>query len=153
MFAVLIGYQYRSAAVVFENSAPASPDGLVDELRAQPGTRVPHVWVQRAGCPVSTLDLLGPGFTLFIGSSGADWAASAEAVSAKLSVPISVCSIGTESETRDSDGQWAQLTGVRPDDALLVRPDGFVAWRSDSLPRSPEDRLAEVLCQVLGRRQ
>ena len=153
MFNVLIGYQYRSAAVVFENSAEASPDGLVDELRAQPGTRVPHVWVLRAGCRVSTLDLVGPGFTLFTGSSGADWATSAEAVSAKLSVPITVRSIGADGEIRDSDGQWTQLTGLSVDDALLVRPDGFVAWRSGALAPSAENRLSEVLCQILGRAQ
>ena len=51
MFAVLIGYQYRSAAVIFDDPAPADPDAvsLVDELRAQPGTRVPHAWVQLRG--------------------------------------------------------------------------------------------------------
>jgi putative polyketide hydroxylase len=155
MFNVLIGYQYRSPAVVFGQPAPGSPDvvSLVDELRAQPGTRVPHVWVQDGGRRVSTLDLVGPGFTLFTGSSGADWATSAEAVSAKLSVPISVHSIGAAGDIRDSDGQWAQLTGLGPDDALLVRPDGFVAWRSGALARSAENRLGEVLCQILGRAQ
>jgi hypothetical protein len=35
----------------------------------------------------------------------------------------------------------------------LVRPDGFVAWRTGALPPSPEDRLSQVLCQILGRGQ
>ena len=75
MFSLLVGYQYRSAAVVSGEPAPADPDAvsLVDELRAQPGTRLPHVWVYRAGARISTLDLVGPGFTLLIGSSGAPW--------------------------------------------------------------------------------
>jgi putative polyketide hydroxylase len=152
MFNVLIGYQYRSTAVVFDDPAPADPDAvsLVDELHAQPGTRVPHAWVDRAGRRVSTLDLLGPAFTLFTGPSGAPWVTAADAVSASLNVPIRVCCIGPESDIRDSDGQWAQLTGLSADDALLVRPDGFVAWRSDA---STENRLSEVLCQILGRTQ
>ena len=92
MFAVLIGYQYRSAAVIFDDVGPTNPDAisLVQELRAQPGTRVPHAWVHRAGRRISTLDLVGPGFTLFTGSSGASWASAADALSTRLNVPISV---------------------------------------------------------------
>src|SRR6202012_1482318 len=59
MFSLLIGYRYRSAAVV-SGELPADSDGVqvVEELRGQPGTRVPHMWVRDGG---STLDLLGPG--------------------------------------------------------------------------------------------
>jgi 2-polyprenyl-6-methoxyphenol hydroxylase-like FAD-dependent oxidoreductase len=155
MFSLLVGYQYRSAAVVFDQQAPDDCDAvsLVEELRAQPGTRVPHAWVQRPGRRISTLDLVGPGFTLFTGSAGAAWATAAEAVSATLHVPVSVHSIGADSEIRDIDGRWAELTGLLPDEALLVRPDGFVAWRTGGLPGSPEDRLGQVLCQILGREQ
>jgi putative polyketide hydroxylase len=155
MFDLLIGYQYRSAAVIVDPSAPANSDAvsLVDELRAQPGTRVPHAWLQRAGRRVSTLDLIGPGFTLFAGSSAAAWATAADAVSATLHVPISVYRIGADGEIRDIEGRWAQLTGLSPDEALLVRPDGFVAWRTGAFPPSPESRLSEVLSQILGRGQ
>jgi putative polyketide hydroxylase len=155
MFAVLIGYQYVSAAVVFDDSAPADPDAvsLVEELRGQPGTRVPHAWVHHAGRRISTLDLVGPGFTLFTGSSGAPWASAADAVSTMLNVPVSVHSIGADGEIGDIDGRWAELTGLLSDEALLVRPDGFVAWRTGALPTSPENRLGQVLCQILGRGQ
>jgi putative polyketide hydroxylase len=151
MFALLIGYQYRSAAVVFDDPAPADPRGvaLVEELRAQPGTRVPHAWVHRAGQRISTLDLVGPGFTLFTGSSGAPWAAAAKTISATLKVPIGVHSIGADGDIHDIEGRWSEVTGLSPDEALLVRPDGFVAWRTS--PESPEERLGQVLCQVLGR--
>ena len=63
-------------------------------------------------------------------------------------MPISVQRIGTAA---DVDGTWAAVTGLGSDAALLVRPDGFVAWRAGAPPPSAEDRLGEVLRQILGR--
>jgi putative polyketide hydroxylase len=154
MFALLIGYRYHSAAVVTDQPAPANPDEvhLVDELRAQPGTRVPHAWVCRDGKRISTLDLLGTGFTVLTGPDGAGWADAAAAVSAGLGVPISVSRIGTEGSVVDPDGTWAATTGLAPDGALLVRPDDFVGWRTDKLPADPESELRQALSTILGRR-
>lgn len=147
MLALLIGYQYRSAAVVSDEPAD-SGIALVDELRGQPGTRVPHAWVVDDGKRVSTLDLLGPGFTLLTGDDGGPWSDAATSVSKALGVPISVRCIGTGV---DVDGAWAAVTGLASDGALLVRPDDFVAWRAEGMPPSPENSLREVMCQVLGR--
>jgi len=145
MFSLLVGYQYRSAAVVSDQSAPADPDAvsLVDELRGQPGTRVPHVWVQDGDRRVSTLDLLGRGFALLTGDDGAPWADAAEAVSDALDVPIAVHRVGSEA--------WGHDTGLAPDGALLVRPDEFVGWRADGLPADPEHELRQALSSILGR--
>jgi hypothetical protein len=149
MFSLLIGYQYRSAAVVSDDPAPADPDAvsLVEELRGQPGTRVPHAWVFDGGKRTSTLDLLGDGFTLISGDDDTAWSAAAAAASMTLGIPISVQRIGTEI---DVDGSWAAATGLAPDGVLLVRPDDFVGWRADRLPHSPEADLAQALRQILG---
>jgi putative polyketide hydroxylase len=153
MFSLMLGYQYRSAAVVTDEPAPADSDAvsLVDELRAQPGTRVPHVWVQQGGKRVSTLDLLGAGFTLLIGDSGARWSDAAAATSAALGVPISIHRIGRNGDVVDVDGSWAQLTGLAPDGAVLVRPDDFVGWRADQLPADSEQQLHQALSAILAR--
>ncbi|WP_375487545.1 FAD-dependent monooxygenase [uncultured Mycobacterium sp.] len=155
MFALLIGYQYRSTAVVCDESASADPDAvsLVEELRGQPGTRVPHAWVRRDGKQVSTLDLLGPGFTLLTGADGAPWVDAAAAASAALGVPIAVHRMGSHGDPVEVDGAWSASTGLAPDAALLVRPDDFVGWRADGLPADPENELRKVLCQILGRMQ
>ncbi len=129
MFALLIGYRYRSAAVV---TSDADGGGLVDELRAQPGTRVPHVWV-RAG--VSTLDLLGPRFTVLSGDER--WCAAA--ASASLAAH------------RFYSDEWAAVTGLAPDGALLVRPDDFVGWRAEELAADPERELRQALSTILRR--
>lgn len=151
-FAVAIGYQYRSAAIV-NGDAGADPDAvlLVECLRAQPGTRVPHVWVQRAGQRFSTLDLLGSGFILLTGDGGAPWREAAAATSAALGVPIGIHRIGPEGDVVDADGKWAQATGLAADGAVLVRPDDFVGWRADNLPADPEAELRRGLSAILAR--
>jgi putative polyketide hydroxylase len=153
MFSLLVGYQYRSAAVVSDESVPADPDAvsLVEELRGQPGTRVPHAWVQHGGRRVSTLDLVGRDFTLLTGDDGAPWIQAAEAISADLGVPISVHRIGPAGDAIDPDGAWAQATGLVPGGALLVRPDDFVGWRADELPADPEKQLHQALSAILAR--
>ena len=140
MFNLFVGYQYRSAAVVTGDPVSTDSDAvlLVDELRGQPGTRVPHVWVQRNGHRVSTLDLLGPGFTVLTGNRGQAWDASAAYASDKLGVPLPVHHV---------DG----LPGLAPDAALLVRPDDFVGWRADRMPADPENELCQAVTAILGR--
>ena len=153
MFAMLAGYQYRSTAVVTSESAPADPDAvlLVDELRGQPGTRVPHAWVHRAGQRVSTLDLLGRGFTLFTSAAGAQWSAGAATAAAALGIPIDVYRIGQGGDATDIDGRWAAITEITLEGALLVRPDAFVGWRTDKLPTDPGDELHHVVSSILSQ--
>jgi putative polyketide hydroxylase len=153
IFALLAGYQYRSTAVVTDDPRPADPDAVlfVDELRGQPGTRVPHVWVHRGGQRVSTLDLLGSGFSLLTRDAGIPWAAAAASVSGQLGVPISVHCIGPRADVIDPEDRWASLTGLAPDGALLVRPDDFVGWRAAKLPAHPVDGLRQALSSILSR--
>ncbi|OBA78155.1 FAD-binding protein [Mycobacterium sp. 1164966.3] len=138
MFALLIGYRYRSAAIV---DGEADAGALVDKLRGQPGTRVPHVWVQHRGERVSTIDLLGTGFTVFTGDDR--WRAAASSVSSALGVPITTHCIQSD--------EWAHVTGLAPEGALLVRPDNFVGWRAELLPSDPESQLRQALSTILCR--
>jgi putative polyketide hydroxylase len=133
MFSLLIGYRYRSAAVV-TGEPLADPDAvqLVDELRGQPGTRVPHVWVRDG---VSTLDLLGPGFTVLTGDER--WCAATASASVAAH--------------RICNDEWAAVTGLGPEGALLVRPDDFVGWRAEELPANPERDLQQALSAILSR--
>jgi len=144
MFALLTGYQYVSSAVVADGSAPvAGGVNLVTELRGQPGTRIPHTWVIHRGRRVSTLDLVEPGFALLARDGGVRWAEAA----AEAGLPITVHTITADA---DLDGRWAERTALGPDGAVLVRPDRFVAWRSEALPADPTRSLRDVLAAVLG---
>jgi 2-polyprenyl-6-methoxyphenol hydroxylase-like FAD-dependent oxidoreductase len=153
MFSLLVGYQYRSAAVVSDQPAPDDADAvsLVDELDGQSGSRVPHAWVQHGGKRVSTLDLVGHDFTLLTGDGGAPWTEAAASASAVLGIPITVHLIGPAGDARDPEGAWLRAAGLESSGALLVRPDDFVGWRAATLPQSPENDLRRALCQILGR--
>ena len=152
MFHLLIGYQYRSAAVLgAPMTAGSNGLALVDGLRAQPGTRVPHVWVQRAGRLVSTLDLVGPGFALLTGDAGAPWCHAAAIAAETTGVPIAVHRIGVQDDVIDADGEWAATTGLTSDAAVLVRPDHFIGWRVDTMPADPDRQLCQALSTILGR--
>jgi putative polyketide hydroxylase len=98
----------------------ADPDGstraTTDELRVDLAGRIAHVWVQGAAGRVSTLDLLGPGLTLFTGPDHGPSTARANG-----GPPVTV---------RPLDGVEARSLGIRGRGALLVRPDGTPAVRA-----------------------
>jgi hypothetical protein len=49
----------------------------------------------------------------------------------------------------DPNTSWAARTGLEETGALLVRPDGHIAWRCEALPKNPsactEERIDEIL--------
>ncbi len=107
MFDLLIGYQYRSAAVIFDDSAPGNSDALsvVDELRGT--ARYPGAACLGAARGQARLDARPARTWLhaFHRSRGGTWRrAAADAASRPLGVPISVHSIGTTA-SRDIDGR------------------------------------------------
>ena len=83
------------------------------------GGRIAHAWLPSASGRVSTLDLLGPGWTLFTGPSRAAW----DAAGAWSRVPLTINAL---------DAVTARTIGVRGDGALLARPDGVpvAVWTS-----------------------
>ena len=104
---------------------------------------------------VSTHDLAGKGhFTILTGISGkAKWADAAARVRNELSIEIPVYSIGGV-DYRDVFYDWSKKRGVGEKGAVLVRPDRFVAWRSNGDEEDAEkraDKLVKVISRVLGR--
>jgi putative polyketide hydroxylase len=146
-----IGYRYRSSAVI----GGSAGDPLIqhpDKLKAAPGTRAPHVVLERDGASISTLDLFGEHFVLLAGPEGGAWRAAAEEAASALGVPIDVWQIGGERGLRDIKGRFLEAYALGPAGAVLVRPDSFVAWRaSDSAPAEGR-ALGRALAAILSRR-
>jgi 2-polyprenyl-6-methoxyphenol hydroxylase-like FAD-dependent oxidoreductase len=146
---VILGYRYSSAAVTGAAGTDPLPEPL--QLDGQPGTRAPHVWLDRAGERISAIDLFGDGFVLFSGAKADEWHAAALVVAAELGIPLRRHRIGPHGDVTDPEGNWHAAYGVSARGAVLVRPDGFVAWRSPDSDSDPERMLTRVVMKAVCR--
>jgi putative polyketide hydroxylase len=142
---VMFGYRYHGPAVVAEDGE--SGTDLFEDPRhptARPGSRAPHVWLSRAGDRLSTVDLFGRELVLLAGPADAAWHDAAQ------SIGLTSHQIGA-AQLSDVDGQWATAYGVKDDGAVLVRPDGYVAWRSTVSNGAASEMLRGVVAALLGK--
>ena len=145
--AVEIGYGYRSPAIT---GAVDGDEDLWEDPRepsGRPGFRAPHTAVTLDGAERSTLDLYGRGFVLLAGSEGQAWCDAARSLSTPQ-VPVDAHRLGAEVV---GDADLEGLYGTGTDGAALVRPDGFVAWRTASASDDPGGEVANALAAALGR--
>lgn len=87
-----------------------------------PGHFVPHAWVEKDGERKAVFDLVPRSKLLLIGGKKGWEGLCDERVEVEV--------IGSEG-WRDVDGTWKELKGVSETGAVLVRPDGIVAWRGE----------------------
>jgi putative polyketide hydroxylase len=138
-FQIELGYVYGDAA-----RTHADPR----EISGIPGSRAPHVWLTQSGERKSTLDLLEK-YVLFVGRDGAShWMAAGKTVVDQLGIPIDIHCVGRDLE--DADGGFGAAYGISNKGASLVRPDGFIAWRSFGEVPDPIQALREALARSLG---
>jgi hypothetical protein len=139
-------------------SGKAAEDNILFyEPSTYPGRRLPHVWLNTAipGPYKSTIDLAGHGaFTLFIrGPGGQGWKDAAAKISKQLGVPMKAHTIGYRQDWEDVYFDWDRLSGVQESGVVLVRPDRFVAWRSErgfSNANEYVEKLGVVMRSILG---
>ncbi|MCF1647910.1 FAD-dependent oxidoreductase [Streptomyces indiaensis] len=145
---VALGYRYPQGAVVgADPDVPVVPEGL--DLSGGPGSRAPHLWVRRGDERISTLDLYERSLVLLSDAAEAPaWHEAALRIADELSLPLMSYRVGAgaQADLVPEDGvDWAERHGTGPGGAVLVRPDGFVAWRSPGPEADAEAVLREVL--------
>jgi putative polyketide hydroxylase len=138
------GVTYDSAVI----SAGHNGELPFDEVGqwARPGHRAPHIWLEVQGRRLSTIDLFDGRLTLLISAPGSMWRTAADALPA--GPPLEVLAIG--SELSDPSGALAEHYGLAGDGAVLVRPDGYVAWTAEAAESDAEDTLRRAVAQTLG---
>lgn len=137
-FNIELGYLYGANAT---HADPRTTQGM-------PGSRAPHLWLTRKNARVSTHDLTG-NYVLLTGSEGAKWMSAARAAADQCNgVTLDAWSVGKD--LTDADGKFAEAFGIDNAGATLIRPDGFVAWRSVEGSRDRTAELTAALRQSLG---
>jgi len=160
--------RYRSDAVIPD--ADYIDDGEIDiDPRvsfALPGTRAPHVEILINGKLGSTIDLYGERFVLLTSHYGEKWKSIADKVATALNIELDFRLIETPGSSatyvdlpihRDKISSpftlpFSEAYGITPDGAVLVRPDGYVAWREKSCTENSENNLKEAMSRVLCRK-
>ena len=149
---LIFGASYESAAVIPDGTPRPHLDDPVTQYvpSARPGSRAPHVWLERDGARISTIDLFGPRFVLLTGKGGTAWREAARQLAVPSRPALVAYTIGG-GELTDADGAWQDAYELDDDGAVLVRPDGYVAWRSRAGADHPLRTLQMALDGVLGR--
>jgi len=164
------GYVYDSRGIIKESviregtetegddgepNAAVPPNENPRDSKGRPGTRAPHLWLQRVGRRISTLDLFDRNFTLLAGPEAEGWRHSARAAATPLGIEIDVHRVGADNLS-DPTGTFLDAYGISATGAVLVRPDGFVAWRAKTSDAASAGEistaLSSILCREVSRR-
>ncbi len=116
-----IGYRYDGSPVCVPDGTPPPPDSPDNFVAsARPGSRAPHAVLADGR---SMLDLFGQGFTLLRFGADAPDGKPLETAARARSLPLRTVTL---------DAPEAAALYERK--LVLVRPDGHVAWRSETAP-------------------
>jgi len=129
-----LGYLYNSPLGV--HADPRRTGGI-------PGSRAPHLWLERQGKRLSTIDLAGR-YVLLAGAAGSAWVDAAKRLSPGFEgLPLEAYCIGRD--LADPEQRFPAAYGISASGASLVRPDGFVAWNCPAGVAEPVAALRTAL--------
>lgn len=146
-----LGFVYRRGALVPDGDPAAGAQTCVPassatfDPRVEVGARVPLALLRRPdGTDVATTDLFERQFVLLAGGSPG-WGEACAALAAD-GVPLQCVELGRD--LHDSRHAWADVCDGST--AVLVRPDGHVAFRTDASCPDPAATLREAMRTILA---
>lgn len=149
-----LGFRYpNGGAFVPDDNHTASKEVYDDPASpsAVPGSRFPHSYIQEtvgSGKTISTIDLVKQNFLLITVDADSPWT---RAVS-QSPVTLDVYTLNAESSPyRDPVRDVEKKCRFQRGEAILVRPDGFIAWRGARAAHGHEQKLIDGLAAILGK--
>ncbi|KAK6592528.1 2,4-dichlorophenol 6-monooxygenase (FAD binding domain-containing protein) [Botrytis cinerea] len=127
------GYIYASDAICAENTSP------LGGLTWKP-------W------KLASLFFLIDGRPGMTGAKGEPWIEATNSISETLAIDILAYSTGPNGDLITETNIFETTTGISPQGAILVRPDGFIAWRArrqESSVETPRVQLELAIRRVL----
>ena len=115
------------------------------------GSRAPHIWVKHKDRRISTLDLFGKRFVLIAGEYGDEWCDAAPKAASLIGVKLEAYRASPAGELVCAKGEWESASWISGRGAILIRPDGFIAWRMWDKPDDLQQKLTAVLKRVFCR--
>lgn len=139
---VSLGYRYEGSPIIVPDGTPEPPDPPSDYVQtARPGHRAPHAFLPDGR---SMLDLFGDSFVLLRFDASTSGGLALKAAAERRNVPLKVVDI-----------QDSSIAALYARCLVLVRPDGHVAWRADTVSAAESewiiDRVRGALPVRLGR--
>ncbi|CAJ0547397.1 Ff.00g041510.m01.CDS01 [Fusarium sp. VM40] len=133
---------YTASKEVYDD--PASPSAVS-------GSRFPHSYIQEtagSGKTISTIDLVKQNFLLITVDADSPWTRAAS----QSPVTLDVYTLNAESSPyKDPVGDVEKKCRLQRGEAILVRPDGFIAWRGARAEDGHEQKLIGGLAAILGK--
>jgi hypothetical protein len=127
----LPNYGYLSPAVIRAADTPFT------YFVGEPGTRVPHLWLNESHS-LSSLDWIKGQFTL-IANNTHDWQSECDHIKLLAGITIQLITL----DDKDLLEKWKDVTATTFNEALLIRPDDFVG------AKVTPGRLADLMWSIL----
>jgi len=154
---VEFGYRYDSTALVGDGSpgyVPLDPVRLY-EPSTQPGAPLPHAFVELQGERFALGSLVAGGqFLVIAGEEGRAWVDAAQTLAAVKGLPIKAFTLGmSDSDYIDVRLAWLKNRAISAKGVVVVRPDRYVAYRSQGGSTDAQAALAQVFDSILSTQE
>jgi putative polyketide hydroxylase len=99
---------------------------------------------------VSTIDLFANQWVLACGPEGRRWSDQVNRSRTASLLGVDLRGVEPAGDLRDVEGRLLEAYGIDADGALLIRPDGFIAWRRRNASGLTSSDLDVALERVLA---
>lgn len=136
-----LGVKYESGA--FLSSALSG-----EHISTMPGELLPSLSLTDEEGPFSIHRWIGYDWVLISAGDSTAWQEAASQVTTFSQNPLIVRQVDGVGGAVDTDGKFWRSFGLNPGGAVLIRPDGFIAWICTDRPPSPTEALTQAMQKI-----